>query len=163
MHARDLSCDSQAKLIVRSVVKRREFLGNKKKIVTTRICYARLTQDSRSALNWSRTGKNPFFKFFRPDIWTDLNGCRQRLLFAHQFTQRKCSLCSQGSKLHSFAIVSSIYWSEQSSISKLGVMLLTIKKENDFRGMTSNSFIGYNWTAILRWHNLKCRLWLDGI
>ena len=25
-----------------------------------------------------------------------LNGCRQRLLFARQLTQRKCSLCSQG-------------------------------------------------------------------
>ena len=27
-----------------------------------------------------------------------LNGCRHRLLFAHQLIPRKCSLCSQGSK-----------------------------------------------------------------
>ena len=33
--------------------------------------------------------KNPFFKFIRPDFWTDLNGCRQRLLFVRQLTQRK--------------------------------------------------------------------------
>ena len=26
----------------------------------------------------------------------DLNGCQQRLFFAHQLTQQKCSLCSQG-------------------------------------------------------------------
>ena len=50
----------------------------------------------RNPLNRSRKGKNPFFKFIRPDLWTDLNGCRQRLLFARQLTQRKCSLCSQG-------------------------------------------------------------------
>ena len=55
------------------------------------------TQDSRNPLNRSRTGKNPvFFTFIRPDFWTDLNGCRQRLLFTRQLTQRKCSLCSQG-------------------------------------------------------------------
>ena len=53
-------------------------------------------QDSRNALNRSRTGKNPFFLFIRPDFWTDLNACRQRLLFARQLTQRKCSLRSQG-------------------------------------------------------------------
>ena len=56
------------------------------------------TQDSRNALNWSRTGKNLFFKFIRPDFWTDLNGCWQRLLFAWQLTQRKFSLCSQGTR-----------------------------------------------------------------
>ena len=55
-----------------------------------------LTQDSRNVLNRPRTGKNPFFKFFRPDFWTDLNDCRQRLLFARQLIPRKCSLCSQG-------------------------------------------------------------------
>ena len=71
-----------------------------KKIATTLICYTRLTEDSRNALNRSRTGKNPFLKFIRPDFWTDLNGCRQRLLFACQLTQRKCSLCSQGTYSH---------------------------------------------------------------
>ena len=40
--------------------------------------------------------KTRFFKFIRPHFWTDLNGCRQRLLFTRQLTQRKCSLCSQG-------------------------------------------------------------------
>ena len=55
-----------------------------------------LTQDSRNALNRSRTGKNPIFYFIRPDFWTDLNGCRQRLLFARHVIPRKCSLCSQG-------------------------------------------------------------------
>ena len=95
MHAQNSSRDLQAKLIVRSVVKWREFRGNKK-IATTLICYARLTQDSRNALNWSRTVKSAFLKFIRPDFWMDLNGCRQRLLFAHQLTQQKCSLCSQG-------------------------------------------------------------------
>ena len=88
MHARILSRDSQAKLIVRSVAKLREFRRNKK-IATTVIGYARLTQHLRNPLNRSRTG-------IRPDLWTDLNGCQQRLLFARQLTQRKCSLCSQG-------------------------------------------------------------------
>ena len=69
-----------------------------KKIATTLICYARLTQDSRNALSRSRTGKSSFFKFIHPDLWTDLNGCRQRLLFAHQLTRQKCSLCSQGTR-----------------------------------------------------------------
>ena len=55
-------------------------------------------QDSCNALNWSRTGKSPFFKFIRPDFWMDLNGCWQRLLFARQLTQRKFSLCSSGTR-----------------------------------------------------------------
>ena len=63
-----------------------------KKIVTTLICYARLMQDSRNALNRSRTGKKlRFLKFIRPHFWTDLNGCRQRLLFAWQLTQQNCN------------------------------------------------------------------------
>ena len=45
VHARNLSCDSQAKLIVRCVVKWCEFWGNKK-ISPTLICYARWVQDS---------------------------------------------------------------------------------------------------------------------
>ena len=90
--SRNSSRDSQTKLIVRSVVKWRGFRGNKK-IATTLICYARLTQTSKPVKN----RKNPgFFTFIRPDFWTDLNGCRQRLLFARQVTQRKCSLCSEG-------------------------------------------------------------------
>ena len=54
------------------------------------------TQDSHNALNRK---KPVFFKFIRPDFWTDLNGCRQRLLFARQLAQRKYSLCSQGTTL----------------------------------------------------------------
>ena len=86
LDARNSSHDSQVKLIVRSVIKWRKFRGNKK-IVFTLICYTRFTQDSHNALNRSRTGKNPFFLFICPDFQTDLNGCRQRLLFAHQLTQ----------------------------------------------------------------------------
>ena len=63
-------------------------------IATTLICYARLTQ----TLNWSRTGKSPFLKFICPDFWTDLNDCRQRLLFACQPTQREWSLCLKGTR-----------------------------------------------------------------
>ena len=95
VHARNLSCDSQAKLIVSCVVKWCEFWGNKE-ISPTLICYARWVQDSHSAPNRSRTGKSLFFKFILPDFWMSLNGCRQRLLFAHWLTQRKCSLCLQG-------------------------------------------------------------------
>ena len=90
--SRNSSRDSQTKLIVRSVVKWREFRGNKK-IATTLICYARLTQSSKPVKNRK---KPVFITFIRPDFWTNLNGCRQRLLFAPQLTQRKCSLSSQG-------------------------------------------------------------------
>ena len=58
--------------------------------------HARLTLDSRNTLNRSRTGKTCFFQFIRQYFSTDLNGCRQRLRFALQLTQCKCSLCSQG-------------------------------------------------------------------
>ena len=83
MHAGNSSCDSQAKLIIRPVVKWDKFCGNQK-IATTLICYLRLMQDSHNALSWSRTVKNPFFKLVPPDFWTDLNSCRQRLLFVRQ-------------------------------------------------------------------------------
>ena len=83
MHAGNSSCDSQAKLIIRPVVKWHKFCGNQK-IATTLICYLRLMQDSRNALSWSRIVKNPFFKLVPPDFWTDLNSCRQRLLFVRQ-------------------------------------------------------------------------------
>ena len=64
-----------------------------KKIATTLICYARLSQCSKPVKN----SKNSFCLFIRPDhFWMELNGCRQRLLFARQLTQRKCSLCSHG-------------------------------------------------------------------
>ena len=68
------------------------------KIGATTIC----SQDSRNALNQSRTGKNPVFLIQCPDFRTDLNGCWQRLLFAPQPTQRKCSLCSQGKEWSSY-------------------------------------------------------------
>ena len=64
VHAWNSSRDSQEKLIVRSVVKWCKFCKNKK-IVTTLICCARLTQDSCNALNWSRMGKTTgFFNLF---------------------------------------------------------------------------------------------------
>ena len=63
MHARNLSRDSQAKLIVWSVVKWHEFHRNKK-VATTLICYARLTQDSHNALTRSRTGKKTVFLIY---------------------------------------------------------------------------------------------------
>ena len=56
---------------------------------------SRDSQAKLTALNRSRTGKIVFLSI-RPDFWTELNGCRQRLLCAQQLTQRKCSLCSQG-------------------------------------------------------------------
>ena len=68
---------------------------NKKNYVNSdmlRKTHARLAQCSKPVKN----RKNEFFKFIRPDFWTDLNGCRQRLLFARQLTQPKCSLCSRG-------------------------------------------------------------------
>ena len=71
VHARNSSRDSQAKLIVRSVIKWSEFCGNK-----TLICYARLTQCFKPVKN----RKKPVF--ISPDFWTDLNGCQQRLLSA---------------------------------------------------------------------------------
>ena len=95
MRVRNSSRVWQAKLIVRSVFKWREFHKNNK-IATTLICYARLMQCSKPVKN----RKKPIFKFIHPDFWTDLNGCRQRLLFERQLTQQKCSLCSQGNSLH---------------------------------------------------------------
>ena len=50
VHARISSCNSQAKLIVRSVVKWHEFHRNKT-IATTLICYARLMQCSKPVKN----------------------------------------------------------------------------------------------------------------
>ena len=94
VHAQNSSRDWQAKLIIRSVIKWHEFCGNKKKLQQLWSAM----QDSCNALNWSRTGKSPFFKFIRPDFWMDLNGCWQRLLFARQLTQRKFSLCSSGTR-----------------------------------------------------------------
>ena len=63
MHAGNSSCDSQAKLIIRPVVKWHKFCGNQK-IATTLICYIRLMQDSRNALNLSRTVKTHFLNLF---------------------------------------------------------------------------------------------------
>ena len=53
--SRNSSRDSQTKLIVRSVVKWREFRGNKK-IATTLICYASLTQSSKPVKNRKKPG-----------------------------------------------------------------------------------------------------------
>ena len=39
--------------------------------------------------------KTCFLKFIRPGFWTDLNSCRQWLLFARHLISRKSSLCSQ--------------------------------------------------------------------
>ena len=47
---------------------------------------ARLMQCSKPVKNRKKT----VFLFIRPDFWTDLNGCRQRLLFARQLIHRKC-------------------------------------------------------------------------
>ena len=74
-----------------SIVNWRKFRGNKK----LRQLWS-ATQDSSNPLNQIKTGKNPFVTFICPNFWTDLNGCRQRLLFTWQLTQQKCSLCSQG-------------------------------------------------------------------
>ena len=74
------------------------FAGIKKIATTLIFCYARRTQDSRNALNWSRTGKTQFFNLFvqfSRQIWTVVG----RGYFSHnRLTQRKCSL-SQGGKL----------------------------------------------------------------
>ena len=50
MHAQNSSRDLQAKLIIRSVIKWREFCGNKK-IATALICYVRLAQCSKLVKN----------------------------------------------------------------------------------------------------------------
>ena len=54
-------------------------------VVTTLICYERLTQCSEPVKN----RKKPICHFIRPDFWTNLNSCQQRLLFASQLTQQK--------------------------------------------------------------------------
>ena len=92
VHARNSSRHSQAKLIVTSVVKWREFLGNKKHCDNSDL----LSKTHAKLETGKEKEKNPFFKFIRPDFWTDLNGCRQRLLFARQLTPRKYSPCSKG-------------------------------------------------------------------
>ena len=96
MHKQNSSCDSQAKLIVRSVLKWHKFHRNKK-IATTLICYARLMQCSKLVKNRK---KNSFFLFIHLPFWMDLNGCQQRLLYAQRLTQRKCSLCLQGNSVN---------------------------------------------------------------
>ena len=73
-----------------TIVSRAYFVGSALPQTKTN---ARLTQCSKPV----KKKKNPvFFRFIRPDFWTDLNGCRQRLLFACHLALRKCSLCSQG-------------------------------------------------------------------
>ena len=65
VHAQISSCNSQAKLIVRSVVKWHEFCRNKT-IVTTLICYARLMQCSKPVKNRK---KPVFFKLSVQISW----------------------------------------------------------------------------------------------
>ena len=56
-----------------------------KKITTTLICYAKLMQCSKPVKNRTKTVL----------IYSDgLKCCQQKLLFACQLVQRKCSLCS---------------------------------------------------------------------
>ena len=87
VHARNSSRDSQAKLIVRPVVKWRECRGkNCDKSDLLRKTHVRLTQCSKPVKNRKKT----VFLFIRPDFLTDLNGRRQRLLFAPQLIHRKC-------------------------------------------------------------------------
>ena len=63
----------------------------------------------------------------RPDFWTDLNDCRQRLLFVRQITQRKCSLCSQG-RLLGMTVNEKLTWTphmlklKKSFAKKLGLL-----------------------------------------
>ena len=56
--SRDFATDSQATLIVKSVIKWHEFRGIEK--IATILIHARLTQCS----NQSRTGKNPLFLIY---------------------------------------------------------------------------------------------------
>ena len=79
-----------ASKIVRSVVKWREFRGNKK-WGNSDLLRKTHAQCSKRVINM----KNPFL-FICPDFWTDFNASWQRLYFARQLTQRKCSLYPQG-------------------------------------------------------------------
>ena len=55
-----------------------------------------LTQDSQMFQAGREQVKTCFFfKFIRPGFWTDLNSCRQWLLFVRHLISRKSSLCSQ--------------------------------------------------------------------
>ena len=71
-----------------------EFHGNEK---LGPLCFA--SQDSHNNHTMLQTSqeqeKTRFLKFICSDFWTDLNGCYQGLLFAHQLTKRKCSLSWQ--------------------------------------------------------------------
>ena len=72
-HAQNSSRDSQAKLIVRSVIKWREFRGNKKNCDDSDLLHktlARLMQLSKLVKN----KKKPVFLFIHPDFWMDGKG-----------------------------------------------------------------------------------------
>ena len=92
VHVRNSSRYSQAKLIVRFVVKWREFRGNKK----LRQLWS-ATQDSRKCSKPVENRKNPFFNLF-VQIFGRIWAIVGRGYFSHamQITQRKCSLFSQG-------------------------------------------------------------------
>ena len=85
----NLSRDLQAKSIIRFVVKWREFQGNKKKSDNFDLL--------RNALNWSRTGKNQFFKIYSSRF---LDGFEWLLAEATPAHTAKCSFCSQGTTTH---------------------------------------------------------------
>ena len=93
MQAQNSSRDSQAKLMVRSVIKWLAFRGNKNNCDNSDLL---CNTPANSKLVENR--KKPVFKFICPDFWTDLNDCRQRLLFARQPTQWEWSLCLQGTR-----------------------------------------------------------------
>ena len=92
--------------IFRSVVKWREFRENFKNCDNSDLLsktHTRLTQCFKLVKN---RRKNLFLIYL-----SRVNGCQQRLLFAQQRTQRKCSLCSQGIELLELFTISSTYLS----------------------------------------------------
>ena len=66
--------------MVSSVVKWREFRGNKKNCYNSDLLSK--TEQDWNDLDRSLTGKKPFFSNFnRPDFLTDLKGCQQTATF----------------------------------------------------------------------------------
>ena len=92
MHVQNLSRDLQAKSIIRFVVKWREFQGNKKKSDNFDLL--------RNALNWSRTGKNQFFKIYSSRFLDGFEWLLAEATFRTPAHTAKCSFCSQGTTTH---------------------------------------------------------------
>ena len=83
-----------ASKINRQICRQVARVSREQNIATTLICYARHVMLQTG----QQQEKTRVFKIYSSrflDI-TYLNGCEQRLLFARQLTQRKCSLCLQG-------------------------------------------------------------------